>query len=122
MIKIETLQGELLSMICREVSPIRHESIQIKNKLLDGSFHLQTIGEPIRYIDFVVIANQSQAEQINLIETKGEPIKLTEYDRVFIGTLDKAIEWSRVTTGYENRNKRVYMANATIVVSQEGDV
>ena len=69
MIIIESLEGELLSKICKEVSPIKYESIVKKNKLLNGSYHIQTIGEPLKYIEFIVIANQVQVEKIDLMET-----------------------------------------------------
>jgi hypothetical protein len=118
MIIIESLEGELLSKICKEVSPIKYESIVKKNKLLNGSYHIQTIGEPLKYIEFIVIANQVQVEKIDLMETVGEQIKLIENERTFIGLIDSQIDWRRLTVGYADRKRRLYEANIKIIISE----
>ena len=122
MIRVETLDGEELSKICKNVSPCKYESIQLKNKLLDGTYHLQTIGKPLKYKDFILIATESQVEKMNLLETKGESIKLLDNDRFYIGNLSSSINWTRLTIGYRDREKRLYEGKATIIIKEEGNV
>lgn len=119
MIRIEDLKGEILSKICKEVSPPKYEGIQKKNKLLDGSYHIQIIGEPLKYIEFTVIANQYQIETIDLIETVGELIKLIEHDRIYIGLIDGRIDWTRITQGYKDRSRRLYEGKIKIYIKEE---
>lgn len=121
MIRIETLDGQVLSKICKEVSPIKYESIVKKNKLLDGSYHIQIIGDPTKYVEFNIIANELQVEKINLMETLGNPIVLIDNDREFIGLIDNKIDWNRITIGYIDRNKRLYEANIKIIETNVGD-
>ncbi len=121
MIKIETLEGEVLSKICKEVSPLKYESIVKTNKLLDGSYHIQTIGEPLKYIEFIVIANQQQIEKINLMETMGEPLKLVEYERILVGLIAGKVDWRRLTAGYIDRTGRLYEGNIKLIITGIGD-
>ena len=122
MIKIENLNEEVLSKMCKEVSLPKFESIQKKNKLLDGTYHIQTIGEPLKYIEFTVIANELQTEKINLMETKGELLKLIDYNRFFIGFINNKVDWKRLTAGYIDREKRLYEGRISIIVKEEGDI
>lgn len=121
MIRIETLDGLILSKVCKEVSPLKYENIVKKNKLLDGSYHIQIIGTPIEFIEFIVIANEPQVEKINLIEAIGEPIKLIENDSEFLGLIDSAIAWNRLTVGYKDRERRLYEGNIKLVLTGVGD-
>ena len=97
-------------------------SIQKKNKLLDGTYHIQTIGEPLKYIEFTVVANELQTEKINLMETKGELLKLIDYNRFFIGFINNRVDWKRLTVGYIDREKRLYEGRISIIVKEESDI
>lgn len=121
MIKLESLNGEPLSYICKELSPVKYETIQKTNKLLDGTYHIQTIGEPLKFIEFTVIAREKQAEKINELESIGELVRLTDIDRVFIGYLGNRVEWKRLTVGYKDRNRRLYEGRVTLII-KEGEV
>jgi len=101
------------------VSPPKYESIQKKNKLLDGSYHIQIIGEPLKYIEFTVIANQYQVEKIDLIETVGERLKLIEYNNAYIGLINEPIKWIRITQGYKDKIRRLFEASIRINIKEE---
>lgn len=121
MIKLERLNKESLSYICKELSPVKYETIQKINKLLDGSYHIQTIGEPLKYLEFTVIARESQAEKINQLESIGEPVKIIDSQRLFIGYLGNKVDWKRLTIGYKDRNRRLYEGRITLII-KEGEV
>lgn len=120
MIRIETLEGEVLSEVCKDVSPPKYESIQKKNKLLDGSYHIQIIGNPLKYIEFIVISNQIQVEKIDLLETCGEKIRLIEHERIYTGFIDGQVDWKRQTIGYTNRVRKLYEGRLKIIIQEEG--
>ncbi|WP_350342342.1 hypothetical protein PRVXT_001570 [Proteinivorax tanatarense] len=119
-IRIENMENTRLSEIVKEVSPIRYQTVKITNQLLDGSFHTQIIGNPQKSINFKVIANQNQVEMIDVLEAKGEYIKLIEYDRSYVGAIDSAIAWSRITVGFKNRNKRLFRGDVNLKITDEG--
>lgn len=121
MIRIETLEGLILSKVCKEVSPPKYENIVKKNKLLDGSYHIQIIGEPIKYVEFIVIGNQLQIEKIDLMEVIGEPLKLIEHERIFVGLIDNKVDWKRLTVGFVDRNKRLYEGSIKLIITNVGD-
>ncbi|QGT99497.1 hypothetical protein SYNTR_0904 [Candidatus Syntrophocurvum alkaliphilum] len=121
-IRIENINQERLSEIVKHVSPIQYKSIKIRNQLLDGSYHTQIIGEPLKSINFKVIANQDQVEKINRLETNGENIKLIEYDRTYIGEIGNPISWERLTIGYKERNRRLYEGDCILNIVEEGEV
>lgn len=51
MVRLESIQGEPLVRIVRDVSPIKCQSNKQVNRLLDGTYHVQIIGEPAKSID-----------------------------------------------------------------------
>ena len=70
MIRLETSTGLVLSKILKEVSPIEYSSNKQVNRLLDGSYHVQIIGNPLRKIQGVIISTFNQADLINSLDRK----------------------------------------------------
>ena len=68
---LQTTDGILLSKILKEVSPIIYESNRQVNKLLDGSYHVQIIGEPLKRKEAVIISTYNQVEKLNRLIDKG---------------------------------------------------
>ncbi|NDL68015.1 hypothetical protein [Anaerotalea alkaliphila] len=116
MTKIEALDGTILSLICKEITPVKYDATTIKTKLLDGSYHVQTIGTPARYVEFTVQVNPTQADSINLMQSQGETVKLTGYDETFYGKIDEPAAWERITIGYSNRSRVVYEARLKLII------
>lgn len=119
MTKIESMEGELLSHICKDISPVKYESIVIKNKLLSGKYHIQIIGTPVKYIEFTISSNETQVNKINMLQSEAEYLKLTGYNSIFIGTIDEVISWERFTIGYSNRDRILYEGRALMLIHSE---
>lgn len=122
MIYLTNLEGEKLSRGIRNLSPIRYESIQIKNKLLDGSYHIQTIGDPLKYITFEILSNHEQVNKINTAEYKGEELKLVVDDRYYIGMLNNELDWNRITIRHKDSENTHYTSSVRLNVTEEGTV
>lgn len=120
MIQLENLEGEILSIGIRSLSPIKYESIQVKNKLLDGSYHIQTIGNPLKYYEFEILSNHKQVDMLNLAETIGEKLKLIVDDKFYIGYIDEEMNWSRMTMRHTKSTDRWYVAKMKFIVDNEG--
>lgn len=120
MIYLENFQGKKLSKGIRDLSPIQYDAINIKNRLLDGSYHIQTIGNPSKYVTFDILANHNQVDLINISESRGEELKLLVNLKAYIGILDEALIWSRITARYANLNDVYYIARARLNIIKEG--
>lgn len=120
MIELRNSENDLLSYGIKNLSPIQYEPIHIKNELLDGTFHVQTIGTPLKFLTFEIIASHNQAEAINLAESRGEPLKLIIDDVYYEGMLEERPEWERLTLFYRNKTQKNFQAGVTLVVSGEG--
>ncbi len=116
MITLKSYAGETLHRVIREVSPIRYETIKKRNRLLDGSLHVQAICNPIKYIDFVIISSLEQVERINFLEDKDYPFTFTHGDIVYTGYMDKAPSWKRLNYGGGISYKSFYEANIAFII------
>lgn len=115
---LKSYVGETLSRVIREVSPIRYETIKKRNRLLDGSVHVQAIGNPIKYIDFIIIAALEQVERINFLEDKDYPFDIVYGDITYTGYLDKTPSWKRLNYGGGISYKSFYKTNATLLIKE----
>lgn len=122
MIKLENLQNAKLSSGIRNLSPIQYDVHQVKNKLLDGSYHIQTIGEPLKYITFEILSNHNQVDLINQAEYKGEELRLIIDDKFYIGKISEKLEWERVTVRYKNATQIHYTSSVIFNISEEGTI
>lgn len=96
MIRLYDLSGKELSKGINNVSPILYDVIEIRNQLLDGSVHRQTIGNPQKYITFDILSNQKQVDDINAIISQGGQFMLLLDNVLHIGFCDTG-SWERIT-------------------------
>lgn len=122
MIVLQSLTGEVLSLGIRNVTPLYYESIKIKNKLLDGSCHVQTVGDPIKYKDFIALADGDQTEMLNHMEAVGEPLKLIEGSKYYIGMIDAQIKWDRKSGWYADKKWERHQGQIKMNIQSEGVV
>ncbi len=122
MIRLENSQNKVLSRGIKDISPIQYESIQVKNKLLDGTYHIQTIGEPLKYIEFEILSNHDQVDLINMAEHQGEPLRLTLDNKHYEGLLEEKPDWQRITMRYKESKYRYYTAKIKLNINEEGIV
>lgn len=119
MIKLETSDGEVLSRILKEVSPIKHASNRQVNKLLDGTYHVQIIGSPLKSRSGNIISSHNQAEKLNEIIDQGTPLVLVFLDKKFIVYIDEAIQWKRINFAHGDRDKSYYEGDVEMIIKEE---
>ncbi len=122
MIRLINLQDKTLSRGIRSLSPMQYDTIQIKNRLLDGSYHVQMIGEPAKSFTFEILSNQDQVNKINIAESIGENLRLIIDDKAYIGLIDKALNWKRVILRYKDENSTYHTASIKFNIQSEGVV
>jgi hypothetical protein len=118
-IQLSSIANEKLSEGIRNLSPELYDTITIENKLIDGTTHIQIIGEPAKYLTFEVLANHNQTSDINEAQSTGEKLKLTVYDVYYIGFISKPA-WERFSSRNPNPTKRFYVSEVRIDVTEEG--
>lgn len=117
--RLEDLFENILSIAIYDLIPSL-SGHQVKNKLLDGTMHIQTIGNPIKYIKFRCVSDHYSMEQINLMEYQGQPVKIFFDDMYYIGMIDKLSEWQEQLFG--EKDTRLYTANIVVAISEEGSI
>ncbi len=72
-------------------------TIKVTNQLLDGSWHVQTIGDPAERLTVSIITDYEGMELLNDKESIGEPIKVvtTNPPREWVGIIDAPPGWTR---------------------------
>ena len=122
MILLQNLDNEKLSYGIRSLSPMMYDVIKVKNKLIDGSYHVQIIGSPVKYYTFEILANQIQVDVINLAVSKGQLLKLIIEEKYYIGMIEESEEWTLLALNRNDKTKTIYSAKLQLNVSQEGSI
>lgn len=110
MIFLKRENGTIITSGIRNLSPLMMDSTIIENKLIDGSTHLQTIGEPAGYYTFDILASHLQTGLINTARATVEPLILVVGDEEIRGFIKNA-EWERANNRFHDTDKLFYIAN-----------
>lgn len=121
MIKLIGLDDTDLSTAIRNLSPLYYKGIRVENELLDGTTHLQIIGDPQPYRIFEVLVNESQAANLSEIYMTGERAKLIVDDKYYTGFTTQP-SWERITPRYRDPNRIWYTSSITLSITEEGSI
>lgn len=119
MIRLETSSGEVLSTILKEISPIQYASNKQVNRLLDGSYHVQIIGSPLRSMDAAIVASHSQAEILNLLADQGTPLLLRFINKKYMVFIEDAVQWKRINYAFGNKDKSFFEGHIRMIIKEE---
>lgn len=98
MIKLINSNNIDLSIAIKNLSPRQYEPLQVVNNLLDGTLHVQILGEASSYYTFDILASANQVGLIDIARNKGEVIKLlVDSDEISVLIIEKP-EWARMTS------------------------
>ncbi len=122
MVRLESIEGENLSRVLREVSPMKYQSNKQVNKLLDGTYHVQIIGEPMKTIDAVVIASFIQAERLNFQIDQGSPLVLFLYNKKYLIYINEAIDWKKLNYGNGDPSKSFCEGKFSMNIKEEAEL
>lgn len=119
MVRLDSIQGEPLVRIVRDVSPIKCQSNKLVNRLLDGTYHVQIIGEPAKSIDALVIASFNQAEQLNAMVDQGALMVLVHHNKKYFGYIDEEIGWKKLNYGNGDPDRSFCEGKLTLIIKEE---
>lgn len=98
----------------------RKNAIKIEHRLLDGSYHYQTIGAPGTIVDLQFVVNEDGKEVIDMHEATCAPIQVETADNIYIGIIREVPKWELMIRG--NKEKRIYRCTCSITLTVEGAV
>lgn len=119
MIQLETSTGDALSRILKELTPIMYSSNRQVNRLLDGSYHLQIIGSPMKSIEGTIVSTFNQAETLNSLVDQGTPLVLTFPGKKYLVYVEEAIAWKRISYANGNKDKSLFEGKLKMVLDEE---
>jgi len=119
MIRLETSAGEALSRILKELSPIEYSSNRQVNRLLDGSYHVQIIGSPMKSIEGTIVSTFNQAENLNNLIDQGTPLVLTFPGKKYQVYVDETIAWKRISFAHGNKDKSLFEGKLKMILIEE---
>lgn len=119
MIRLETSAGIALSKILKEVSPMKYLSNKQVNRLLDGSYHVQIIGSPLRKMEGSIISTFNQAEMLNSLGDQGTPLVLFFLDKKYLVFIEEAIEWKRINFAHGDKDRSLFEGSIKIIIKEE---
>ena len=119
MIRLENYNGEVLSRILKDLSPFEYVSNRVVNRLLDGSYHVQVIGSPLKSTVGTIVSSFRQAEEINRLIDIGAPLIMIFLDKKYIVYIDENISWKRINFAHGNLDKSLFEGTIKMVLKEE---
>lgn len=119
MIKLKDINNNIIT---REISNVLPDIdiIKIKNRLIDGTYHLQTIGNPQKMLNIACNVSENGKSLIDNAYIIDKPLILEWYGKYYIGLIFSKPQWNIYVKG--NNNKRIYGVELIIAVSGEGAI
>ena len=119
MIRLERTNGEVLSRILKEVSPIKCASHKQVNRLLDGTYHVQIIGSPLKSMEGTIISSNNQADKLNTLIDQGTPLVLIFLDKKYLIYIDEPIQWKRINFAHGDKDKSYFEGMLLMIIKEE---
>lgn len=111
--------GDIITNLVSDVLPTV-DTNKISNRLLDGSYHIQSIGSDIMQINIVCHLTEAGKSILDRCYATDEPVKLVFYNTYYVGLIMDAPKWVKAFRG--DLLRRRYTASFSMVVSEEGVV
>src|SRR5660397_133352 len=97
---------------------ISYNNLKVDNRLLDGTFHRQTIGEPLKEYNIKCYLTQSNKDLIDNAYNNSTPITLNWYGYYYTGI----IESYPAHTIFLKGNNKIYLSGLKIIAEEEGSL
>ena len=106
-----------------QIAPVApaDDYIEVENRLLDGTPHLQTIGQPLQSFSFDFYCDGAEKETLDDIAHRKEPVRLERHGKYYDSVIRGSIEWDTVAPG---RTVELvdYRGTIEILVTEAGDL
>lgn len=92
--------------------------IKVRNKLLDGTYHIQSVGKRVNEINIICYVDKIGKEKMDNLYVTDEPIKLVKEGKFYIGLIFEKSKWEVFSKG----TKGLYQTSFKMVVHEEGSI
>jgi len=89
----------LITDLIGEAVPL-NDGIKVLHRLLDGSYHIQTIGQPAKKLRVLLYAGIDGVEKINCAEATGAIIYVFVRGKLRKGRVEYPVEWNKEAYNY----------------------
>jgi len=98
---------------------IRCASNRQVNRLLDGTYHVQIIGSPLKSMEGTIISSHKQADKLNALIDQGTPLVLIFLDKKYLVYVDEAIQWKRINFAHGDKDKSYFEGMVLMIIGEE---
>lgn len=96
---LKRADNTLINCIINQTLPYP-DVIKVKQRLLDGTVHNQTIGNPVQMVVVVLYCDFATMELLNTIFAISEPLKLTANGKIYTGTIAEKPAFEVITRNF----------------------
>lgn len=111
---IYTAEDDLISPYLKHAYVVP-ELNKVTRRLLDGSWHIQTIGDPSKRLNVKLTAYSGGKQTIDELYGIGGLIKVVSRDKIWTGYID-TVSWEYVFRGIHNGDMQV------LVISEDDNI
>ena len=74
----------------------KQDTVEVKNRLLDGSWHVQTIGDPALSYELEFVVPASMQEIVDDLAARKEALRLNRHGKSYVGIIDGNPDWDQL--------------------------
>ena len=74
----------------------RQETTEVKNRLLSGEWHVQTIGDPALSYELEFVVPASMQEIVDDLAARKEALRLYRHGKSYVGIIDGNPDWEQL--------------------------
>mgnify|MGYP001066127894 CR=1 FL=1 len=94
----------------------KQETTEVKNRLLDGSWHIQTVGDPAKSFELEFIVYASMQEIVDDLAARKEALRLHRHGADYIGIIDGNPDWEQLI-GSTDPERAKYKCKIVLLVT-----
>lgn len=95
----------------------KQETIEVKNRLLDGSWHIQTLGDPAKSFELEFIVCATAQETIDALAADKTPLRLERHGKSYVGIIDGNPDWDQLI-GSTDPARAMYRCRIVLLVTE----
>lgn len=74
----------------------KQEITEVTNRLLDGSWHVQTIGDPAHSFEIELVIPGDRREELDTLAARKTTLRLERHGEQHLGIISGAIDWEQL--------------------------
>lgn len=97
----------------------KQEITGVTNRLLDGSWHVQTIGDPALSFEMELIIPGDRREELDTLAARKTTLRLERHGKQHLGIISGSIDWEQLI-GSTEASRAVLKGKLLLLITGEG--